>query len=225
MTTVTAVPIRPLARGAVLKMWIALILLLAAAAGLAWWGTRGMQAVTLESGARYRVLTEGHGPAITPADAFALRYKLHVGSLDAPVIQDSDQRGEPFVATTADVYGGFGEALQRMRAGGRYLLWLPPGTHVTAQTAPPPGSPFGATDTLVFEIEVLQIAPGMASQFQMQRLQQMMQQQQQQGGAPPGGAPPAGGGAPPAGGGAPPTGGGAPPAGGGAPPAPPAGAR
>ena len=197
MTTVTAVPIRPLARGAVLKMWIALILLLAAAGGLAWWGTKGLQEVRLESGARYRVLTEGHGPAITSADAFALRYKLHVGSLESPVIQDSDQRGEPFVATTSDVYSGFGEALQKMRAGGRYLLWLPPGTHVSAASPPPPGSPFSATDTLVFEIEVMQIAPGMASQLQMQRIQQMMQQQQQQGAGAPGGAAPPGG-APPA---------------------------
>jgi len=199
MSAATAVPLRPLARGAVLKLWIALLALMLAAAGLAWWGTQGWQEVTLPSGARYRVVAEGQGPTITPADAFALRYKLHVGSLDAPVIQDSDQRGEPFLATTSDVYGGFGEALQKMRAGGRYQLWLPPGTHVSSASPPPPGAPFGAQDTLVFEIEVMQIAPGMASQLQMQRLQQMMQQQQGAAAAPPpGGAPPSG--APPAGG-------------------------
>ena len=208
MSAVTAVPIAPLARGSVLKLWIGLVALMLAAAALAWWGTRGLQLVTLESGARYRVVAEGTGPAITSADAFALRYRLHKGSLDSPVIQDSDQRGEPFVATTSDVYGGFGEALQRMRAGGRYQLWLPPGTHVSSASPPPPGAPFGPQDTLVFEIEVMQIAPGMASQLQMQRLQQMMQQQQ--GAAPPGGAPGAGA---------------TPQSGGGAPPPPPGGGR
>lgn len=187
MSAVTAVPIQPLARGSVLKLWLALLVLLAAAAGLAWWGTQSLQVVTLESGVRYRTLTSGHGPAMTPADVIAMRYKLHVGDIDAPVIQDSDESGQPFVTTTGEVFPGFAEGLQKMRAGGRYLLWLPPGTHSTMP--PPPNAPFSQTDTLAFEIEVLQIVPGMAERRQMeqmQRLQQMMQQQ----------APPEGGAAP-----------------------------
>jgi len=208
MSAVTAVPIRPIARGSVLKFWIALALLLIAAAALAWWGTRPLQVVTLESGVRYRVLRQGTGPEMTPADAIALRYKLHANSLSSPVVQDSDEAGQAFVATTSDVFPGFAEAMQKMRAGGEYILWLPPGTH--AQGPIPPTAPFSATDTLVFEIRDVQIGTGQASALQMQRMQQMMQQQQQlqqlqrQGGAPganpPGGAaspPPAG---PPAGG-------------------------
>ena len=37
MSAVTAVPIRPIAKGSVLKLWLALVLLVAAAAALAWW--------------------------------------------------------------------------------------------------------------------------------------------------------------------------------------------
>jgi len=181
---VTAVPIRPVRKGSLIKLWLGLLVLALAAAALAWAGTRPLQVQTLPSGARYRVLAEGHGPAMTPADVAALHYKLHVNSERAPVIQNSEESGQPFVTSVQEVFPGFADALTHMRAGGRYLLWLPPGTHVPA-SAPPPGAPFTPRDTLVFEIEMLQIAPGMAAQRQMQMMQQMMQmqQQQQQGGA------------------------------------------
>ncbi len=180
--TVTAVPIRPIAKGSVLKLWIALLVLTAAAIAFAWYGTQGQQVITTESGVRYRVLEEGSGPTVTPNDAVALRYKLHVNSLDSEVIQDSDQTGQPFVATTSMVYPGFGEALQKMRSGGSYLLWLPPGTHEQGPLRP--GTPFTAEDTLVFEIQVIQVAEGMAPMLQMQ---QMMQSGEGAEGAPGGG--------------------------------------
>jgi len=181
MPEVTAVPIRPVRKGSLVKLWLGLLILALAAAALAWAGTRPLQVQTLPSGARYRVLAEGHGPAMTSADVAALHYKLHVNSERAPVIQDSEEQGQPFVTSVQEVFVGFADALVHMRAGGRYLLWLPPGTHVTGTA--PPGAPFRSSDTLVFEIEMLQIAPGMAAQRQMQMMQQMMQMQQQQGGA------------------------------------------
>ena len=180
----TAVPIRPIAKGSVLKLWLALVILTAAAIGFAWYGTAGLQNITLPSGARYRVLDAGSGDPVTANDAVALRYKLHVNSLDSEVIQDSDQTGQPFVATTSMVYPGFGEALQQMRPGGSYILWLPPGTHEQGPLRP--GTPFTANDTLVFEIEVLQVAKGMAQMLQMQRMQEMQQMMQ---GAPGSGSP------------------------------------
>jgi FKBP-type peptidyl-prolyl cis-trans isomerase FkpA len=203
MSEVTAVPIRPLPKGSVLKLWAVLAILVALAAGLAWWTTGQYREVVLPSGVRYRVIQQGTGPAITPADAFAVRYKLHANSRGNPVLQDSDSTGQPFVGTVGAVYPGFGEGLQHMQAGGRYLLSLPPGTHVTS--APPPEAGFTPGDTLVFEIQVLQIAPGQAQAFeaqQMQRLQQQLQAQMeaQGGGAPGQGAPgqtaPSGGGRP-----------------------------
>lgn len=183
--SVTAVPIRPLRRGAVLKLWLGLLVLALAAAALAWWGTRGQQRETLPSGVQIQVIKEGEGNPVTPADLVALRYRLT--KADGTLIQDSDQTGQPFVTSTEGLFPGFSEALQRMRAQGRYRIWLPPGQHI--QGPVPPGAPFGAQDTLVFRIEILQIAPGMAA------MQSMM------GGA--GGAPGAPGGAPGGPGGAP----------------------
>jgi hypothetical protein len=184
--SVTAVPIRPLRRGAVLKLWLGLLVLAAAAAALAWYGTRSQQRETLASGVQIQVIEEGEGNPVTPADLVALRYRLT--KTDGTLIQDSDQTGQPFVTSTEGLFPGFSEALQRMRAGGRYRIWLPPGQHV--QGPVPPGAPFSATDTLVFRIEVLQIAPGMAA------MQQMMGGAGGTPGSAPGGAP---GTAPPAG--------------------------
>ena len=197
MSAVTAVPIRPLSKGSVLRLWLGLLLVILAAGALAWWGTNAMQVVTTASGLRYQVVDEGQGDPITAADLVALRYRLRVGGPDGEVIQDSQQTGQPFVTSTQGAIRGFSEGLLLMREGGSYRLWIPPrlgyGNNV------PPGAPFGPNDTLYFEIEVQQIARGMAA------LQQMMGGPGGPGGAGPGGAGPGGNGA-----GAPPEGGGQP---------------
>ena len=102
--SVTAVPLQPLKKGSVVKLWIALALLAALAAGLAWWGTSAFQTVTTTSGVGIRTLRAGSGAKITPADVVALHYKLHAKSLESPVIQDSRETGQPFVTTTEGVY-------------------------------------------------------------------------------------------------------------------------
>jgi FKBP-type peptidyl-prolyl cis-trans isomerase FkpA len=109
-----------------------------------------------------------------------LTYRLHVNDVSGPVLQDSEQvgQGQPFPATTSQVYPGFAEGLRHMRAGGRYILWLPPGTHVTGPI--PPNAGFTERDTLVFELHAGQLAAGMAQELQQQQMMQMQQQMQQQ---------------------------------------------
>lgn len=194
--SVTAVPIRPLKKGSVAKLWIGLLLLLLAAGAVAWVGTGAFQTVKTGSGVEIRTIRPGSGAQITAADVVALHYKLHVKSADAPVIQDSRQGGQPFVTTTQGVYPGFAEGLQKMRAGGSYILTLPGGTH--EQGPLPPGTPFTPQDSLVFEIDVLQVEAGAGPRFleaqraqQLQQMQQLEQMQRMQG---EGGSPPAEGG-------------------------------
>lgn len=174
--SVTTVPIRPLAKGSVVKLWIGLLVLALASGALAWVGTAGQQVTATPSGLRYRVVEPGEGPTVTPADLVALNYRLT--KEDGTLIQDSRSTGQPFVTGTEGLFPGFSEGLQLMQAGGRYILHIPPGLHV--QGPLPPNAPFTAQDTLVFDVEVLQIAPGMAA------MQQLM-------------GPPGAGGAPPAG--------------------------
>ena len=193
--SVTAVPLRPLKKGSVAKLWIALAVLAALAAAFAWWGTSAFQTVKTASGVTIRTLAAGSGPKITDQDAILLAYKLHVNRLESPVVQDS-RESQPYPITTQTVYPGFGEGLKHMRRRGSYILTLPPGTH--APEPIPPGAPFTSKDTLVFEIDVEQVEVGLGPRLmeaqRMQQLQQMQQMQQMQGGAPggPEGAPPEG---------------------------------
>jgi len=188
--SVTTVPLQPLRKGSVAKLWIALAFLAALAAAFAWWGTSAFQTVRTANGVAIRTLAAGSGSKITPQDVVALHYKLHARTLESPVIQDSRETGQPFVTTTQGVYSGFAEGLQHMRPGGSYVLTLPPGTH--EQGPLPPGAPFTAKDSLVFEIEILQVEAGAGPRFlEMQRMQQLqqLQQMQQMQGAPDAGPP------------------------------------
>ena len=196
--TVTAVPLRPIKKGSVAKLWIALAVLAAIAAAFAWWGTSAFQPVRTASGVTVQTLAAGSGAKVTDQDVVALHYKLHPKSLDAAVVEDSRTTGQPFITTTQGVYSGFGEGLQHMRPGGSYILTLPPGTHMPDPI--PPSAPFTKNDSLVFEIEVLQVEAGAGPRYlemqRMQQLQQMQQMQQMQGGGaeglPPAAAPPEG---------------------------------
>jgi FKBP-type peptidyl-prolyl cis-trans isomerase FkpA len=184
MSAVTAVPIRPLARGSVLKLWIALLLLAAAAAGLAWWATAPIQRETTPTGLQYKELKAGEGPRMTPNDVIAFHYDGR--TQNGVPFDSSTSRGQPFVTTVSGLIPGMAEGLQLMQAGGRYRIWIPPNLGYGPGRIPQ-GAPFNERDTLVFDIEVLQILPGMAGMYEMQRMQQM--QQQMQGAGPPGAGP------------------------------------
>lgn len=195
MSDVTTVPIRPLARGAMLKMWLALIVLVAAAVGVAWAGTSAMQVITTPSGLRYQVIAEGTGPTVQQPDLVRLHY---VGRLaDGTVFDSSRARGQPMETGVTGIIPGFSEGLLLMRKGGKYRLWVPP--HLGYNGQVPQGAPFGPNDTLQFEIEVLDIMPGLAAAQQMEQMRQMQEMMQRQGAGPHGeGAAPGGAGTPPA---------------------------
>lgn len=175
MTTVTAVPLRPIAKGSVAKLWIALVVLTALAVALAWWGTAGQQVTTTASGLRYQVIEEGTGAPITSQDLVQLTYTGRTP--DGKVFDSTELHGgQPMVTGLNGVIPGFSEGLALMREGGTYRLWIPP--HLGYNGHVPPGAPFGPNDTLSFDIHIVQIARGMAA------LQQMMGRPQ---GGPPGG--------------------------------------
>jgi len=196
MSAVTAVPIRPLAKGSVLKLWIGILILCLAGAGLAWWATGPLQREVTKSGLQFKVIEEGTGEPMTRADLAAMHLRLRLGGEDGEVLQDTARGGQPFVGGTETVFPGLAEAMLMFRQDGRYQIWVPP--HLAYGDQIPPGAPFGPTDTLFFEINVLQIERGMAA------LQQLMGPQGGGGGPQGPGGPPGPGGGGPQGGGAPP---------------------
>lgn len=190
MSAVTAVPLRPIARFSVLKLWLGLLLLALAAGALAWLGTRPLQRTTTETGLQYQVLKAGEGDAPTSQDVIIFHYE---GRLADGTLFDTSRGREPMVMPPTGLIPGFVEGLQLTQAGGRYRLWIPPNLGYGPGRVPR-GAPFTDQDTLIFDIEVIRIVPGAAGMWQMQQMQQQMQQQG--GGVPPPGNPHAGTGAP-----------------------------
>ena len=175
--SVTQVPLRPIKRGSLLKLWLALALLVVAAFALAWLGTRPFRAQATASGIEFKTLKAGHGPFIQKDDAALVDY---VGTFDDGKTFDASRQPVPMVP--AAVIPGFAEAMMKMQAGGRYKFRLPPELGYGA--SPPPGMAPNAA--LNFEVAVQQIAPGMGPALLQQQQQQQMQAMQGQ----PGEAPP-----------------------------------
>ena len=186
--SVTQVPLRPIKRGSMLKLWLGLALLVAAAFGLARLGTAAFRPVTTASGIQFRTLKPGNGPLIQKEDAALVDY---VGTFDNGQVFDASRQPVPMIPMA--VIPGFAEAMSRMQAGGHYKFRLPPELGYGA--SPPPGMAPNAP--LNFDVTVHEVAPGMGpallqqqQQQQMQQLQQQMQRQGQSGAETPGEAPP-----------------------------------
>ncbi len=160
--SVTAVPLRPLDKGTVLKLWIGILLLLLMGAGLAWLGTSKQQYTVTESGVRIRVLQEGTGDAITSEDLLALNM---TGMIRGGETIHRTQQGQPDIFGPNDVIPGLREALLTMKKDGIYQVIIPP--ELAYGASPPPGSPIPANATLEFRVQVLGVLKGMAAMQQM----------------------------------------------------------
>ncbi len=174
--SVTAVPLRPIAKGSVAKLWIGLLVLALIAGAFAWWGTASQQWTTTSSGLRYRVVKEGTGPVATDADVAFLEY---TGRLQDGTVFDSNvgKQPAPFPVRPGGLIPGFTEGLHIMHKGGVYKLRIPGKLGYGARGAPgiPPNS------TLDFDIRVLEVMPEetLRAMIMQQQLQQQMQGQGQ----------------------------------------------
>lgn len=167
--SVSQVPIRPLKRGALAKLWLGILLLVGAALLLAWNGAGALRGETTASGLEFRTLEAGEGPLIKPVDGVLIVYE---GRLENGTVFDSS-RGEPVPMIAGQVIPGFAEGLQKMQKGGRYTIRIP--AELAYGASPPPGSPIPPNAPLEFDVQVVQVVPNAAL---------MMGQQGQAGGQP-----------------------------------------
>lgn len=147
------------ARGA--KLWAGFLLLIAAAAALAWVGAGSLRPETTTSGLEFREVKAGTGEPIGPADAALLDYVLTTD--DGTVMDSSESHGGAQPFTASQVFPGFAEAMGRMREGGEYRFSIPPSLAWGDRPAPagfPPGS------DLTFDVRVRQIVRGGAAMMQ-----------------------------------------------------------
>jgi FKBP-type peptidyl-prolyl cis-trans isomerase FklB len=107
---------------------------------------------TTASGLQYRVLRQGNGPSPTLTDSVRCNYR---GSLlDGTEFDSSAQHGGPAEFPVRGVIPGWTEALQKMKVGDKWQLFVPPNL---AYGENPPGAPIEANSLLVFEIELLEV--------------------------------------------------------------------
>ncbi|HWH22106.1 MAG TPA: FKBP-type peptidyl-prolyl cis-trans isomerase [Allosphingosinicella sp.] len=183
--SVTAVPIRPIRKGSVAKLWVGLLLLALAAIGFAWAGTRGHDWVTTASGLQYQVIEEGEGAKPGPTDVATFDY---VGRLQNGTEFDSSEGKGPAQIPIFGVVPGFAEGLQLMSKGATYRLRIPPEIGYGPEGQPPVIPP---NSTIEFEVTLRDFRALTQQEIQQMQMMQMMQQQQMQqqmqgGGAPDG---------------------------------------
>lgn len=106
---------------------------------------------TTESGLQYIVLKEGTGPMPKTSDTVKVHYR---GTLiDGTEFDSSYKRGQAAVFPVNGVIPGWTEALQRMKVGDKWQLFLPPELAYGEQGA----GPIGPNATLIFDVELMSI--------------------------------------------------------------------
>ena len=169
---------RPANSGRTVALWLAFLLIIAAAIGLAWIGAGSLRPIVTESGLQFRTIKAGTGEPITRADAALMDYILSAD--DGTVLDSSESHNGPQPFTMDQVYPGFAEAMSRMQEGGEYRFSMPQKL-AFVNGPPPPGFP--KNSKLNFEVRVRKIARGgaaMMQQMQAQQIQQQIEQQRQQ---------------------------------------------
>lgn len=176
--SVTAVPLHPIKKGSVLRYWIGIAIVLAAAAALAYWGTGQFRPQTTDSGLRFQEIKAGQGPKPTDADIALVGYK---GTLKDGTVFDQNPQAPMEVAR---MIPGFTEALKMMQKGGEYRIWIPAKIGYGAKDIKDPQSGkvvIPGNSELIFDVKMIDFRSVASVQAEMQQAMQAQQMQQQGG--------------------------------------------
>ncbi len=173
MSEVTAVPLRPIAKGSLLKLWIGVAAILFAGIALAWCTTANQVIMAMSpdeflasnakkggviqtpSGLQYKVLEDGTGPKPTINDAVLVNYtgELLSGKVFDSTKVDGEDKSRPL--PVAGLIAGWTEGMQLMNKGAKYRFWIPPslayGETGAGGGAIPPNA------VLAFDVELVDI--------------------------------------------------------------------
>lgn len=108
--------------------------------------------ITLPGGLQYQVINEGTGKQPKASDRVQCHYE---GTLiDGTVFDSSIRRGEPAVFGVSQVIAGWVEALQLMKEGAKWRLFIPQqlayGAHGAGENIPP-------YSALIFDVELIKV--------------------------------------------------------------------
>lgn len=113
-------------------------------------GAKGVK--TTASGLQYKVITAGKGKLPTADDTVTVNYR---GTLiDGTEFDSSYKRNQPATFPVKGVIPGWTEALQLMKEGSKWMVYLPSNLAYAERGQ---GNLIGPNSTLVFEVELLSI--------------------------------------------------------------------
>ena len=105
-------------------------------------------------GLQYRVIKSGVGKKPGPTDCATVNYK---GSFINGSVFDQSKPGQPVSFPVNRVIAGWTEALQMMHAGDHWELTIPSALGYGDRGTP--GGPIPGGATLIFDVELLNVAP------------------------------------------------------------------
>ena len=109
---------------------------------------------TTASGLQYKVVKEGSGAQPKEKDTVMANYR---GTLiDGTEFDSSYTRGQPATFPVSGVIKGWTEALQMMKVGSKYQLFIPANLAYGERAI---GPDIGPNSTLIFEVELLDVKP------------------------------------------------------------------
>jgi FKBP-type peptidyl-prolyl cis-trans isomerase FkpA len=182
MTEITRVPLQPIAKGSLAKLWLGVLAAVLLGAGLAW--------AALPKGVDVDVVAEGTGSSPTKEDVIFVRY---TGRLADGTVFDRSQdvtlpiqgllpAGSPLPLSR--MIPGFAEGAVQMKKGGKYRLFIPAeqGYGAEGQRDQQGNEVIPPNSDLTFDVELIDFMSEADFQRRIQVLQQAMQLQQGQGG-------------------------------------------
>ena len=107
--------------------------------------------VVLPSGLQYKVIAQGAGPSPKAADRVRVNYRGRF--INGKEFDSSYQHGGPATFAVNGVIKGWTEALQLMKAGSKWEVYVP-SELAYGEKAPPQ---IGPNKTLIFEVELLEV--------------------------------------------------------------------
>jgi len=110
------------------------------------------EVTTTASGLQYEVLAEGEGESPKATDEVTVHY--HGTLIDGSVFDSSVERGQPATFPVNGVIPGWVEALQLMKPGAKYKLFIPSDLAYGERGA---GQMIGPNTTLIFDVELINI--------------------------------------------------------------------
>lgn len=109
--------------------------------------------IVTDSGLQYEVLASGEGESPTATSKVRVHY--HGTLVDGTVFDSSVNRGEPIEFPVNGVIAGWTEALQLMKTGDKWKLYIPHELAYGANGAG--GGVIGPYQALIFEVELLAV--------------------------------------------------------------------